>query len=737
VTCPLVLRVAVPVPLYRLFDYLPPAGTDPSRLQPGVRLRVPFGRGSRIGILAGLSLNSALPEQKLKPADQLLDPFPLLPEADLEMLIWVADYYQHPAGETLAAALPAWLRKGRPWPAIGIEGWRLSEAGRAVDDTRVARAPRQAEVLRLLRGYPQGADGALLTSVLGDCRTALRALASKGWIEPCRPQPTLAGVADDTRAQGPELNPAQDLAVQAVSASLGGFAAFLLEGVTGSGKTEVYLSLVQTVLQRGHRAMVLVPEISLTPQLIRRFRRRILRPMAVLHSGLSEGRRARAWLDARQGLVDLVIGTRSAVLTPLPDLGLLLVDEEHDLSFKQQDRLRYSARDTAVARARHAGCPVLLGSATPSLESLRNVETGRYRRLRLSERAGGATAPRLDLIDIRSVRLEGGMSPVLLRRIGEELAQGNQVLVFLNRRGYAPVLTCHACGWVAECPHCDARMTLHRAEHLLWCHHCGAQRGIDPRCPDCGAKDLRPVGQGTERLEQVLAARFPDTAIARVDRDSTRLKGRLETLLAEIREGRHSLLLGTQMLAKGHHFPAVTLVGILDVDQGLMGADYRATERMAQLIVQVAGRAGRAERPGQVLIQTRHPRHPLLQTLVHRGYGVFAGQALAERKAAGLPPFAYQALLRAESPHTDAPLAFLAEALAQARPLAAEGIDIWGPVSAPMERRAGRTRAHLLFQSPHRPRLQSLLTSWVPRLCELKSAGRVRWSLDVDPQELL
>jgi primosomal protein N' (replication factor Y) len=732
-----VLRIAVPIPLYRLFDYLAPAGVDSSRLRPGVRVKVPFAKGAKVGVLVATATESELPSHRLKRAYELLDPVPLFPRQDLELLLWLADYYQHPPGETLSAALPAWLRKGRPWPAIGLDGWRLTEPGRALPDGSLTRAPRQAEALALLGAYPQGADTALLVSLLGDCRSILQTLEKKGWVEPCQPPPDPGGNQAGAPAPAPALSPAQAHAVEQVREASHRFGVFLLEGVTGSGKTEVYLSLAEQMLEQGKRAMVLVPEISLTPQLVRRFRRRVRRPMVVLHSALSEGRRARAWLDARQGLVDLVIGTRSAVLTPLPDLGLIVVDEEHDLSFKQQDGLRYSARDTAVARAMRAGCPVVLGSATPSLESLRNAETGRYRRLRLTERAGGATAPRLDLLDIRSVRLEGGMSPVLLRRIGEELAQGNQALVFLNRRGYAPVLTCHACGWVAECPHCDARMTLHLASHLLWCHHCGAQRAIDRRCPACGAADLRPVGQGTERLEQVLAKRFPEAGIARIDRDSTRRKGRLEALLGEIREGRHSLLLGTQMLAKGHHFPAVTLVGVLDVDQGLMGADYRAAERMAQLIVQVAGRAGRAERPGQVLIQTRHPAHPLLQTLVHRGYGVFARQALAERRAAGLPPFAYQALLRAESPREEAPVAFLDEALGLARPLAEDRVELWGPVPAPMGRKAGRTRAHLLLQAPQRPTLQALLAAWVPRLSGLKSASRVRWSLDVDPQELV
>jgi len=444
-----------------------------------------------------------------------------------------------------------------------------------------------------------------------------------------------------------------------------------------------------------------------------------------------------AWQDARQGRARLVLGTRSALFTPMPELGLVVVDEEHDLSLKQQDGFRYSARDLALVRAQRCDCPVLLGSATPSLESLRNAQDGRYTHLPLRQRAGGAASPQIDLLDIRSVRLEAGVSPTLIRMVEQELQAGNQVLLFLNRRGYAPLLTCHDCGWVAECRRCDARMTLHLASHQLWCHHCGARRPLDTACPDCGGADLRPLGQGTERLQGMLQQRFPGTGIVRIDRDTTRRKGSLEKLLEEIRKGKYSLLLGTQMLAKGHHFPNVTLVGILNVDQGLFGADYRAAERMAQLIVQVAGRSGRAEKAGRVLIQTRHPDHPLLRLLLRGGYDAFAEQALAERQEALLPPYSYQALLRAEAHREHDPLEFLQQAVALADGMAREGVEFWGPVPAPMERRAGRYRAHLLVQAGQRPLLQALIARWVPQLETCGSARRVRWSIDVDPQEML
>jgi primosomal protein N' (replication factor Y) len=456
----------------------------------------------------------------------------------------------------------------------------------------------------------------------------------------------------------------------------------------------------------------------------------------MLHSALSDLERERAWLAASRGEAAVVLGTRSTIFTPIPKLGLVVVDEEHDLSFKQQEGFRYSARDLALVLGRRRDCPVVLGSATPSLESLNNVTNRRYGHLRLTERAGNAQPPKLDLLDIRSVRLDGGMSPALFRLVGEELEAGNQVLLFLNRRGYAPQITCFECGWIAECRRCDARMTLHMGNRTLWCHHCGSQRRLDEQCPECKSGELHPLGQGTERLEEVLAGRYPEASIARIDRDSTRRKGSLERLLKEIHGKRHTLLLGTQMLAKGHHFPDVTLVGILDVDQGLFGADYRAGERMAQLVTQVAGRAGRAEKPGRVVIQTRHPDHPLLQTLVHQGYQPFAEEALAERSAAGLPPFSFQALMRAEASREGVANRFLDQAVDLATDLKLAGVELWGPVPAPMERRAGRYRAHLLVQAPQRSALQRLLGLWLPKVRDLKAARQVRWSVDVDPQEM-
>ena len=597
------------MPLPELFDYLPPPATGPTPVPlpaPGMRVQVPFGTGVRVGLIVALSQDSDQPPERLKPILALIDDRPLLGAGDLALILWAADYYRQPPGEALFTALPARLRRAVP-PLV----------------------PPPAK-------------------------------------EP-GPDPAATGKPPAT---GPELNGHQDAAVSAVLAALGRFQPFLLEGVTGSGKTEVYLRLLLAVLAAGGQALLLVPEIGLTPQLRRRLAARLPGRLVTLHSGLSATARELAWQAAASGEADLVLGTRSAVFTPLPRLRLILVDEEHDLSFKQQDGFRYSARDLAVRRAQQVGCPLVLGSATPSLESLRNVALGRYARLELPERAGGAAHPAIGLLDIRGQPLRGGLSQVLIRLMREQFAAGNQVLLFLNRRGFAPVLTCHDCGWVGGCPHCDARLTLHLADNRLWCHHCGLVRPLPPACPQCGGLDIRPLGQGTERLEGELQALFPDIRVARVDRDSTRRKGELDRLLAAARAGEYSLLVGTQMLAKGHHFPRVTLVGILDADNGLYGADFRAAERMAQLVIQVAGRAGRAERPGRVVLQTHHPDHPLLQTLRRQGYPAFAAAALRERRAAGLPPFSHQALLRAEATSRESALGWLHQALEAARPLA-------------------------------------------------------------------
>jgi primosomal protein N' (replication factor Y) len=721
------MEVAVPSPLYRSFDYKLPRGAQPP--QPGTRVLVPFGRQQLVGIVLGSKLHSEVPLAKLKALSEILDAQPVFDTALLTLLHWAAGYYHHPLGETLNTALPLALRKASRGPERDSNIWQLTELGREQSATPVARAARQERVLRALREHPQG----LARAALAVPRSVLQVLEAKGWITRTHDAPPPLVPQANPVAAGPDLTAAQSRAVAEVRAVGDRFGCFLLDGVTGSGKTEVYLRLIAPLLEAGRQVLVLVPEIGLTPQLVERFRLRFQRAISVLHSGLSDRQRLRAWQQAAAGEAWLILGTRSAIFTPLKNPGLLIVDEEHDSSFKQQDGLRYSARDLAVWRAHQLNVPILLGSATPSLESLYNVQQGRYRHLQLPQRAGNALHPRMHLLDLRGQAMRDLLSERLIKAMHKHLDRGGQVLLFLNRRGYAPVLLCHACGWVAGCGRCDARMTLHQRRGELRCHHCGSQRPVDRYCPACGSSELLGIGEGTERIEQALGEQFPQHPVLRIDRDTTRRKGALEDALRAAQSGRAKILLGTQMLAKGHHFPNVTLVAILDADQGLFSTDFRAGERMAQLIIQVAGRAGRADKPGEVLIQTHHPDHPLLLQLVELGYPAFAAAALQERRETLLPPYASMALLRAEATDAEHPRAFLEQACALAQTLRGESVQLWGPVAAPMERRAGRYRAQLLVQTAQRAELQRLLTAWIPQLDTLKSARRVRWSIDVDP----
>ena len=750
-----ILRVAVPSPLRRYFDYLPPAHRPPPQWQPGARIKVPFGRRQQIGIITEIRTDTPIDPAHLRSALALIDPEqPALPAELLRLLRWAQQYYQHPPGEVYATALPTLLRQASPLQVQLEPIWRLSAAGQAALTQNLARrAPRQAALLQLLAEHPTGLSSERLRLALPGWSATARSLRAKDWIEsrteldPIAPEPvgqlptnapnTVPAATDE--AAELTLNAAQQTAVEALQAKLDGFSVSLLEGVTGSGKTEVYLRAIEPVLARGRQALVLVPEIGLTPQLLDRFQSRLNARLAVFHSGLTDRERLNAWLLARDGVARVVLGTRSAVFTPLPELGLIIIDEEHDPSFKQQDGFRYNARDLAIVRAQQHGVPIVLGSATPSLESVYNARRGRYQHLSLPERVGAALPPKIEVLDVRHKFLNEGLSEALLARVERHLARSEQVLLFLNRRGFAPTLICHECGWSGNCNNCDAHLTLHLRRQRLICHHCGAEQPVPTPCPACGSVDLRPLGLGTERIEQVLTERFPDARLARIDRDSTRRKGSLQGLLEEIRQGQRQLLIGTQMLAKGHHFPNVTLVGIIDADQGLFSADFRASERLAQLILQVAGRAGRADRPGTVLIQTHHPDHPLLQTLINGGYDAFAQAALAEREQAALPPFTHHALLRAEAPDAEAPLQFLQDALAAAGAAAdpdQSGVELLGPVPAPMERRAGRYRSQLLLQSGERAALRRFLEPWLTALEGLKSARKVRWSLDVDPLDL-
>ena len=721
------LRLALPVPLPRLFDYLPPAGHTADAGWVGCRVRVPFGRGD--GEQVGVVVDLAEPQADgpaLKPALARLDDAPLLAGELFESLRWVAAYYHAPLGEVLATALPAALRAGQALPETARFGWRATPAGlQAAASTGRDGKPRRL-LIRLVE-RPLGEDQ--LDGMEDDWRPAARALAERGLAERVR----LAGKVEPlATASGPALMPAQAEALAAIRAQPG-FRAWLLEGVTGSGKTEVYLQAIADCLAAGRQALVLVPEIGLTPQALQRFRSRLGVPVHALHSGLGDGERARAWTAMARGEARVLVGTRSAIFCPLPEAGLIVVDEEHDGSYKQQDGIRYHARDLALVRASKLGVPVLLGSATPSLESLHNALSGRYGHLRLAQRAGGARPPVVRVVDVRKRPLRNGLSEELLDAVGRCLARGEQALVFKNRRGYAPVLICHDCGWSAHCKRCDAAMTVHAGGRRLICHHCGARATPPNACPDCASLALQPQGAGTERIEEALAERFPDALMIRVDRETTRRRDAIEKHLEAFGE-QSGILVGTQMLAKGHDLPRLTLVAVVGVDEGLFSADFRAGEKLAQLLIQVAGRAGRAQLPGEVLLQTHHPEHPLLATLLSGGYPAVAALQLAEREVAQFPPYAHLAMLRAEAPTEGDMQGFLHEAREQFGKH--EGVQLNGPMPAPMARRAGKARGQILLDAAQRGPLHAALQDWLPRLQALRSARKVRWSLDVDPTDL-
>ncbi|MDO8268508.1 MAG: primosomal protein N' [Moraxellaceae bacterium] len=730
------LQLALPSPLRQTFDYILPAKMDPPP-PVGARVRVPFGKQSLLGIVLAVNEQASYDEAKLRPADEAIDSEPVLPDSLFRLLRWAADYYQHPVGEVFDTALPVLLRQGEPLAAPGETRWQATRLGQLYPlDGTIKRAPKQVAALTTLREHPQGMIPPLLNG-LGVERPTLLALEKKGLVERVILSPPANEQASPALREPPlSLSTEQQTAVSAIIDHLGHFQPFLLFGTTGSGKTEVYLQAIAATLARGEQALVLVPEIGLTPQTVARFRTRFQTEIAVLHSGRNERERLDAWRAARSGRAGIVIGTRSAVFTPLARPGLLIVDEEHDLSFKQHEGFRYHARDLAVRRAQLEGIPIVLGSATPALESLANATSSRYELLRLKERAAGAQEPVFKLIDLRHQPTREGFTDSLLKAMAATLKKDEQVLVFLNRRGYAPVLLCHDCGWHAQCRRCDARPTLHRNPVRLHCHHCGAE-GPPPRaCPSCGSTDLRPIGLGTERVEDLLRAQFPDVPLFRVDRDSTRRKDALANLTTAIHDSKAAILVGTQMLAKGHHFPRVTLVALLDMDGGLFGADFRASEHTAQLILQVAGRAGRAERPGLVLLQTHQPEHPLIHELITQGYPAFAERALAERRLLSFPPHGFLVLIRAEATQAELPAAFLQAIMDAAESLGRPEVQRWGPVPAPMERRAGRFRAHLLLQCPQRAPLRELVTALVPLIESLPGARKVRWSVDVDPQDL-
>ena len=727
---PKIAAVALPVPLRRSFDFKVPPEVCPVRV--GVRVRVPFGRRHLIGVVVNIKDDSDIPLQRLRDVTEILDPEPIYSDALFHWLQWIADYYHHPLGEVFNTALPVALRKGRSVHAKQAPYYRMTSLGHE-SHPEFKGAPVQKRIWHALHS-----QSLLSPSQLADLGKSWRRAVSKlvdiGWVEIVQTSPL-----PPLQNQNLKFNGEQTQAIQSISQTLGSYKCFVLFGVTGSGKTEVYLQVIRQVIESGKQALVLIPDIGLTPQLVERFQQRIGSRLAVLHSDLSMSERHRGWSAARDGTASIVLGTRSAVFTPLLNPGLIVIDEEHDLSFKQQEGLRYHARDIAVLRAKRESIPIVLGSATPSFESMANVAQSRYQLLRLGTRPLGAYLPQIDYVDLRRIPLEQGLSRILIDAIAKRLSTKEQSLIFINRRGYAPVLFCSACGWQAQCKRCDTKLIYHRADQKLRCHHCGSETLPPEQGPDCAAASIIPLGEGTQRLEGHLRQLFPSANIVRIDRDSTRRKGELEQRLNQAVTGTADILVGTQLLAKGHHFPMVTLVGVVDADQGLYSVDFRAIEYLFQQIMQVAGRAGRATNPGQVLVQTVHPDHFHFSLLKDHDYTKFAEISLKERKQAQHPPFAHFVLLRAESTKTSIGLLFLKEARKLAlssKDCRQKGLQIMDPVPSPMEKRAGRYRAQLLISSHNRPPLHALLDELIPRLENHDLARRVRWSIDVDPMEM-
>ena len=727
-------RIAIPTPLRRHFDYLVPADFQAKTPLPGVRIKVPFGRQTLIGILLEIVHETDVPSNKLKPIIEILDQQPVFNNELLQLLRWCSLYYHHPIGEVMQNALPVKLRQGASTHIKGIRHWKLTHEGEQVDLQTLKRAAKQHALINDLKQSSAGLLDSQLTKQHVGWRPVMKRLQEKGLVQSFE-ENALPVAKPVTSAH--KLNPDQQHAIDHIIKQRDeGFHAYVLEGVTGSGKTEVYLQIIEDIIKQGKQALVLVPEIGLTPQLLDRFLQRLDGRIAIMHSGLNDEERLQAWLHTQAGSADVIIGTRSAVFSPLLRAGVIIIDEEHDLSFKQQDGFRYSARDLAVKRARDLNIPIILGSATPSLETLFNAQQGRYETLLLPERAGNAKPPTISLLDVRSQKMEHGLSAQLLHKMKEHLERDSQVLLFLNRRGFAPVLMCHECGWHALCPRCDAHMTLHQSSSSLRCHHCGTEQYKPQTCPKCKSEDLLQMGFGTERIEHALNELFPQFQVIRIDRDSTRRKGSMQKLLKEINNGKRQILIGTQMLAKGHHFPNVTLVGMLNADHGLYSSDFRASERMGQLILQVAGRAGREEKEGEVLIQTHHADHPLFKPLLKHDYPGFAKTLIEERQQTELPPFTHLALLRAEAVDQQHPMIFLEQARLILES-ANQDVMLMGPFPALMERRAGRYRAQLLIQAINRKQLQNLFAKSITQIENEKTAKKVRWSIDIDPLDLL
>ncbi|WP_371186855.1 primosomal protein N' [Thalassotalea maritima] len=729
------VEVALMVPMRQTFTYRLPATL--SEVAVGDRLLVPFANRQLIAVVMALDVPCDLPTEKIKDAIEQLPSAGNLSLSSLQFLRLISRYYHHPIGDVVFSALPVLLRQTNPVDLQQEPCWRKNEqlsSQQFADIKQTIRpsAHQQRALLNFIGEHTQITWPEI--RMAGYSKAQLQALVTKQLlVENVVPEVAYQYQESQINQQNkPQLSVEQSVVVSAINSELNHFACHLLDGITGSGKTEVYLQVIEQVLKQNKQVLVLVPEIGLTPQTLNRFEKRFNVPVALHHSALTDKERLHTWRQSKSGAAAIIIATRSGVFSPLKNPGLIVIDEEHDSSFKQQEGFRYHARDIALILARQWDVPVLLGSATPALETLHNALNGKYRYHQLTKRAGVSSVANIELIDMAKEISEFGLSGSLKAAIEQTLAKGEQVLLFLNRRGYAPAISCQECNWLCECQRCNKPYTLHQGQGLLVCHHCGSQKRVVKQCQQCGSIRLKPLGQGTEQLEQRLLALFSDYSSVRIDRDSTRRKGELAKLLQQVTDNQHQILVGTQMLAKGHHFPNVTLVAVLDIDGALFSYDFRAPEHMAQLLVQVAGRAGRESKPGKVLVQTQYPDHPLLQDLVNNGYAHFARYALSERQMALMPPYSFQALLRAEANYANLPESFLRDISANEF----TGCMVSGPLPPAQEKKAGKYRFHLLLQAKQRSTLHAAVQQILANAEQHPLKNKVRWSLDIDPQEL-
>lgn len=718
----LIAHVALPVPLYQLFDY---KLTLPAEI--GMRVKVPFGKREMIGIIVKIDQQTTFDIENLKAITSVIDGKKLFSQPIWQLLNWATGYYHFPIGEVMFHAMPVLLRQGRQAINEGVKQWQLTQQGQQIDLELLTKTPKQKQLLASLR------NNDLNQSNFNP--NIYQELQKKQLIELVYRQPEKICWQTNysTNPASIQLNDEQSNAIAKINQQNKQFAVFLLDGITGSGKTEVYLNIIADVLSQGKQALVLVPEIGLTPQTIKRFKQRFNAPIDILHSGLTDKERLEVWIRSKDGENAIVVGTRSSLFTPFKDLGIIIIDEEHDSSYKQQEGWRYNARDLAIIRAKIENIPIVLGSATPSLETINNAQTHKYQQLKLTQRAGNAKLAKQSILDIRGMALASGLSQPLIEQIRAHLHNNNQVMLFLNRRGFAPLIICHDCGWIAECPRCDRPYTFHKKQNKLICHYCDTPREVPKQCPKCGSTQLLPIGFGTEQLEKQLNLLFPNIKVTRIDRDTITKKEALNSYLREIHQGGAHILVGTQILAKGHHFPDVTLVGIVDVDGALFSSDFRATERFAQIYTQVSGRAGRETKAGEVILQTYHPQHPLLNILLTQGYPAFAKQTLFERQQTLLPPFSYQVLIRAADRNNLHAPKFLQRIHDWLK--ANYDHNLWqlGPIPASQPKKAGYNRWQLLLQHTNRQLLQQILDNLLTVVEQWDDVSKVRWSIDVDP----